>query len=487
MAPTAPLQEKLYREIVGRIQETDTSAPTFYKGWWTYTRTVEGLDYEIYCRRRGSMDAPEEVLLDGNELAKGHEYFDLGYVERSPDENLLAYAVDFDGSERHELRFRDLSTGLDLDDVIRGVYYGSAWAADSRTFFYVIPDAAMRPYQVWRHVLGTPTDQDVLVLQEDDERFELSVEPTKSERYIVFSSTSQVTSESRFLRSDEPDCSTAARGAEAARHRVLGRPPGGPVPDPHQRRRPQLPADGRAGVEPAPGVMGRGGARARRRSHQLHRRAQEPRRAGPAIRRPAAAGGAGLRHRRHARGRAAGRRVHGLPRLQPGLRQRGDALLLHVADRALLGCRLRHAHARADAGQGAARPRWLRPRRLRHRTAVGDRAGWRPGPDLARPPARRRAQRLESRAAQRVRRVRAVERPDVRPRPPEHAGPRLRLRHRARSGWRGDGEGVVRGRQVPAQDQHVHRLHRLRRAPGRAGLTRVRAGWRFAAAAPAAC
>jgi oligopeptidase B len=203
MAPSAQLQEKLYREIVGRVQETDTSAPTLFKGWWAYTRTVEGLDYEIYCRRRGSMDAPEEILLDGNELAKGHEYFDLGYAERSPDENLIAYAVDFDGSERHELRFRDLSTGKDLDDLVRGVYYGSAWAADSRTFFYVMPDAATRPFQVWRHVLGTPPDQDVLVLQEDDEHFELSVEMTKSEQYLVFTSTSQVTSECRFIRSDD--------------------------------------------------------------------------------------------------------------------------------------------------------------------------------------------------------------------------------------------------------------------------------------------
>ena len=204
MAPVAPLQERLYREIVGRIQETDTSAPTFYKGWWTYTRTVEGLDYEIYCRRKESLDAPEEVLLDGNELAQGHDYFDLGFVERSPDESLLAYGVDTDGSERHELRFRDLSTGQDLDDVIHGVYYGSAWAADSRTFFYVIPDEAMRPFQVWRHVLGTPTGHDVLVLQEDDEHFELGVELTKSERYVVFTSSSQVTSESRFMRSDDP-------------------------------------------------------------------------------------------------------------------------------------------------------------------------------------------------------------------------------------------------------------------------------------------
>src|SRR3979409_1825530 len=113
MAPSAALQEKLYREIVGRVQESDTSAPVFYKGWWTYTRSVEGLDYEIYCRRQGSMEAPEQGILDGNELAKGHDYFDLGYVERSPDENLVAYAADFNGSEVHELRFRDMNAGVD--------------------------------------------------------------------------------------------------------------------------------------------------------------------------------------------------------------------------------------------------------------------------------------------------------------------------------------------------------------------------------------
>jgi oligopeptidase B len=218
MAPTLPLQETLYREIVGRVQETDISAPSFYKGWWSYTRTVEGLDYEIYCRRRGSMDAPEEVMLDGNELAKGHEYFDLGYVERSLDDRLVAYAVDLDGSERHELRFRDLATGQDLDDVIRGVYYGSAWSADSKTFFYVMPDAAVRPYQVWRHVLGTPTEEDVLVMQEDDERFELGVEQTKSERYVIFTSTSQVTSESLFIPSDQPEAQPVL--VEARRHDI---------------------------------------------------------------------------------------------------------------------------------------------------------------------------------------------------------------------------------------------------------------------------
>ena len=198
------LQDRLYTEIVGRIQETDTSAPTFFKGWWSYTRTVEGLNYEIHCRRRGSMDAPEQVILDGNELAKGHDYFELAYVERSPDENLLAYAADYSGAELHELRFRDLVTGVDLDDAISGVYYGAAWAADNSTFFYVLPDRSMRPYQVWRHRLGTPNRDDVLVYEESDERFEVDVAASKSERFIFITTASHVSGETRFLRSDSP-------------------------------------------------------------------------------------------------------------------------------------------------------------------------------------------------------------------------------------------------------------------------------------------
>jgi len=205
MAPTEALRERLYKEIVGRIQETDTSAPTFFKGFWNYTRTVEGLDYEIYCRRPGTMEAPEEVLLDGNELARGHDYFDLGFVEASPDQNLLAYAADYTGAELFELRFRDLPAGAELEDVLHDVYYGAAWATDNKTFFYVKADAAMRPYQVWRHRLGASAADDVLVLQEDDERFELSVEPAKSERYIIFCSSSQVTAECSFVDADTPE------------------------------------------------------------------------------------------------------------------------------------------------------------------------------------------------------------------------------------------------------------------------------------------
>src|SRR5260370_15316928 len=130
------------------------------------------------------MEAPEEVERDGNELAVGHDYFELGFVERSPDETTLAYAVDLTGDELHEVRFRDLSTGRDLEDVLSDVYYGSAWSADSRTFFYVRPDKAMRPYQVWRHTLATPVEADVLVLQVDDERCALSVQLSQLQRYL---------------------------------------------------------------------------------------------------------------------------------------------------------------------------------------------------------------------------------------------------------------------------------------------------------------
>ena len=218
MGSTKELEDQIYAEIVSRIQQNDTSPPLFFRSHWHYTRTVEGLDYDIYCRRRGSMEAPELVELDGNELAKGHEYFELGYVERSPDQYMLAYAIDYTGKELHQLRFRDVRTGEDLDDQLEGVYYGSAWSADSKTFFYVRPDGSMRPYQVWRHRLGTPEDDDVLVLQEDDERFELSVELTKSEKFIIFSATSQVTSESSFIPSDQAEATP--RVIEARRHGV---------------------------------------------------------------------------------------------------------------------------------------------------------------------------------------------------------------------------------------------------------------------------
>jgi oligopeptidase B len=204
LAHTEGLQEKLYDEIVARIQETDLSAPVRKGDWWYYSRTVEGLQYGINCRKFGSVDADEQVLLDQNAEAEGHEFFSVGVFDISPDHSLLAYATDTTGGEKYTLRFRDLSDGADLDDVIEGVYYGSAWSTDNDTFFYTRPDDAMRPYQVWRHRLGTPATEDVLVYQEDDEHFFLGVGLEKDEQVILVHAGSKVTDEFWFLPADQP-------------------------------------------------------------------------------------------------------------------------------------------------------------------------------------------------------------------------------------------------------------------------------------------
>jgi oligopeptidase B len=217
MAGTEALQQQLFEEIKSRVQETDTTAPVRKGPYEYFSRTIEGLQYGIQCRRPAGTPAlpdpfatpgapaGEEVLLDQNVLAEGHDYFALGGFAVSPDHTRLAYSVDVTGGERYELRFRDLTTGDDLADVIPDVYYGLAWANDDRTCFYVRPDAAMRPWQVWRHRLGTPADDDVLVYQEDDERFYLSVGRTRTERYIIVSLGSKITGETWFVAADDPD------------------------------------------------------------------------------------------------------------------------------------------------------------------------------------------------------------------------------------------------------------------------------------------
>ncbi|HMF82615.1 MAG TPA: S9 family peptidase [Acidimicrobiia bacterium] len=216
MAPTEALQRQIFDEIKGRVQETDASAPVRKGPYEYFSRTVEGRQYGIQCRRpAGTPGLPdpfetpgsspgEEVLLDQNVLAEGHDYFALGGFAVSPDHSRLAYSVDTSGGERYELRFRDLTTGDDLPDVIPDVYYGLAWANDDRTCFYVRPDAAMRPWQVWRHRLGTTATYDDLVYQEDDDRFYAGVGRTRTGRYVVIAVGSKITSESWFVDADEP-------------------------------------------------------------------------------------------------------------------------------------------------------------------------------------------------------------------------------------------------------------------------------------------
>lgn len=204
LAPTEALQVRIYDEIVSRIQETDLSVPARKGDWWYLSRTVEGLQYPIWCRRKGEPEGPEEVILDQNELAAGSDYFAVANTAVSTDTTRLVYGTDANGSERYTLHVRDLSTGDDLADEVPDTYYGVAWAGDNATLFYTRVDHAMRPFQLWRHVVGTAAADDALVYQEDDERFFLGVGMTKSERYVVLSTQSKITSEVHVLPADQP-------------------------------------------------------------------------------------------------------------------------------------------------------------------------------------------------------------------------------------------------------------------------------------------
>jgi oligopeptidase B len=215
-AHLAGLRETVFQEIKARTQETDLSVPVRKRGSWYYTRTVEGKQYGIFCRREAESpdEAPpvaqdgaalvgEEVLLDGNELAEGHDFFALGAREVSPDNNLLAYSTDFSGDERFTLRIKDLRTGELLPDEITGTFYGVAWATDNSTIFYLTVDEAWRPHRVWRHELGS-TGPDELVYEEADERFWIGVGLTRSEKYIIIDIHSKLTSEIRLVPADAP-------------------------------------------------------------------------------------------------------------------------------------------------------------------------------------------------------------------------------------------------------------------------------------------
>jgi oligopeptidase B len=194
-AHQASLRAALYDEMAQRLPQADESVGWKHGDWTYYTHTSAGKQYAEFLRR----GADTEVLLDLNALAAGHDYFDVGVREVSPDDTRLAYSVDTDGDEVFELRIRDLHTKSDEPDVIPRSYYGCAWSADSSTVLYVVHDDAYRPYQVMRHQVGTPAADDVLIYQEDDERFDVYLHATRSGELVVITSKSRDTSEIRLL------------------------------------------------------------------------------------------------------------------------------------------------------------------------------------------------------------------------------------------------------------------------------------------------
>ena len=182
---TADLEKTLFEEIKGRIKQTDLSVPFKQGDYVYYVRYEEGKEYTLYCRKKGSVSSPEEIMIDGNELAKGHEYFSLGNWMVSSGQDILAYAIDTQGRRIYSIGFKNLTTGEILSDVILSVTGNIEWGNDNRTLFYARQDPeTLRSYQIYRHVLGQDPAQDELVFEESDETFSAFVTKSKSKRFL---------------------------------------------------------------------------------------------------------------------------------------------------------------------------------------------------------------------------------------------------------------------------------------------------------------
>jgi oligopeptidase B len=201
---TAPFQEKLYQEMLGRILQTDLSVPYRLRGYLYFTRTEEGKQYPIHLRRRDTENAPEELLLDLNTLAAGHSFLSLGAFAVSDDNSLLAYSLDTTGFRQYTLQIKNLTTGETFPVRIERVT-SAAWAADNRALFYTVEDeTTKRSYRLYRHLLGA-TEPDTLLYEERDQRFRLDVERTRSGAFLLLTIASHTTSEVRFLAAGQPN------------------------------------------------------------------------------------------------------------------------------------------------------------------------------------------------------------------------------------------------------------------------------------------
>ena len=215
-AHLAQLRDNIFQEIKSRVKETDMSVPQKQDGYWYYSRTVEGQSYGIACRIPGAQgwtppvipeDGPvpgEQIILDLNELAQGHEFFATGAMSVSPSGRYLAYSVDYEGDERFTLHVKDLDTGELLSDVVEGVHYGATWVGEEH-LLYTRVDEAWRADSIWRHRLGTPEHEDVLVFHEEDERFSVGVGVTRSRKFVFLASSSKLTSEFWKIPYDQPE------------------------------------------------------------------------------------------------------------------------------------------------------------------------------------------------------------------------------------------------------------------------------------------
>jgi len=201
MKPTEPLQKQLYTEMLSHIKQTDSNVPYRKGDYFYYTRFEEGKQYPIYARRKGSLDAPEQIVIDVNKLAEGHKFMSVAAYEVSDDGNLLAYSIDNTGYREYEMHVRDLRTGKDLPDVAKRIY-SVVWAADNKTIFYTAANDAKRQYRIYRHVLGDASD--TLIYEEKDEMFDVDVERSLSGEWIFFNAESKTSNEEWTLPASDP-------------------------------------------------------------------------------------------------------------------------------------------------------------------------------------------------------------------------------------------------------------------------------------------
>jgi oligopeptidase B len=202
---TEPVQKELYDEMVSRFEQKSESLPVRRNGYWYYQRYAEGSEYPMYCRRKGDMSAPEEVMLDVNAMAKGYQIYLVRGSAVSSDNRWLAYAVDTSGDRRCLIRFRDLTTGKESGETLSNGSGSLEWADDGATLFYIVNDHTVRPYRLLRHRLGGEPSKDELLYTERDSTFELSVVKSASDRYIFLQSWSTTSTEARYMDARLPD------------------------------------------------------------------------------------------------------------------------------------------------------------------------------------------------------------------------------------------------------------------------------------------
>ena len=205
MKHTEELQEKLFNEIVGRIKQTDMSVPYKEQGYYHYTRYEEGNEYPIYCRKKGSMEVEEEILLNVNKMAEGYDYYHVAGYSTSSNNNLIAFGVDKVSRRKYTIYFKNLSTGEMLSDEIPNTTGRAAWANDNKTVFYSIKDKTLRSFKILKHVLGTDVSEDKEVFHEKDIIFSTYVYKSKSKKYLFIGSGSTLSTEYRFLNAANPD------------------------------------------------------------------------------------------------------------------------------------------------------------------------------------------------------------------------------------------------------------------------------------------